>query len=175
MDPQAVCVMDVALCQRHIGAQPGGGVCAICLQERLIQLWRGEGNFTWDMEEFSVTPPPCKTPSVGYEPSPVMDGVDAEVATTSGACFPVIFRMRHLQRGVTQDSSKQRQKIDRSSDRQQQFSCELRSIVKEIAALHERKKMEKAGKKRAGTTTDRGGVSVRRLPQEEVAEDVTQV
>lgn len=186
-------VMDVAMCERHSGAQPGGGICAICLQEKLILLWRGEGNSNWDTEEFSITPPlvhdACNTPPAACEPSSSgVVGVRHVYSSAASACFPVLFRVRNLQRDDVHESSKsskgfEREKIDRSSsglvadvgsgDRQHQFSCELKSIMKELSALHEKKRLEKAVKKRPGIET--GCLSARGQQHEEVAADVTQV
>jgi hypothetical protein len=182
--------MDVAMCERHSGAQPGGGICAICLQEKLMLLWRGEGNSNWDTEEFSITPPlvyeSSKTPPV-CEPSST-EAVNApNVYRAAAACFPVVFRVRKLQRDDVHESSKsskglEREKIDRScsgwdgdgpGDRQHQFSCEIKSIMKELTALHEKKKLEKAIKKRPAAES--GCPSVRRQQHEEVAADVSQV
>ena len=187
---EKACIMDVAKCERHSGAQPGGGICAICLQEKLMLLWRGEGNSNWDTEEFSITPPlvydSSKTPPM-CEPSPAEAVTAPNVYRAASACFPVLFRVRNLQRDDVHESSKsskglEREKIDKScsrldvdgsNDGQHQFSCEIKSIMKELTALHEKKKLEKAVRKRPGTES--GCLSVRRQQHEEVAADVSQV
>lgn len=179
------CAVDVTLCERHIGAQPGGGICAMCLQEKLILLWRGEGNSNWDTEEFSITPPlvqdSCDTPPA-CEPSPA----DAYPVYKAGsACLPLVFHFRNFQRNGVHDSSKSskvlaREKIDRSCfgldadmDHQHQFSCEIKSILKELAALHEKKKLERAEKRRSGT--EGACLSGRHQQHEEAAADLSQV
>lgn len=178
------CAVDVTLCERHIGAQPGGGICAMCLQEKLILLWRGEGNSNWDTEEFSITPPlvqdSCDTPPA-CEPSPA----DAYPVYKAGsACLPLVFHFRNFQRNGVHDSSKSskvlaREKIDRSCfgldadmDHQHQFSCEIKSILKELAALHEKKKLERAEKRRSGT--EGACLSGRHQQHEEAAADLSQ-
>ncbi|KAG0624456.1 hypothetical protein M758_3G249400 [Ceratodon purpureus] len=178
--------MDMAMCERHSGAQPGGGICATCLQEKLMLLWRGEGNSNWDTEEFSVTPPvvydSSKSPPV-CEPQPAESVTAPNAYRAASACFPLLFRARNLQRDDVHESSKsskglEREKIDRScsvldGDHQHQFSCEIKSIIKELTALHEKKKLEKAVKKRR-PSTESGCLSARHQQHEGVAVDVSQ-
>lgn len=142
-------------CERHgSGSQPGGGICAVCLQEKLILLWRGEGqNANWDTEEFCVTPPPVLEEEDQERPSLREDDDDDEagprVGTSSSfACFPIRFRVKNDDR---KNDDHEREKIDRS-----QFSCELKSILKELAALHDKKKRR--------TGTESGSLSARRPP-----------
>lgn len=150
-------------CERHgSGSQPGGGICAVCLQEKLILLWRGEGqNANWDTEEFCVTPPPVLEEEEQERPSLPEEADDDDeagprVGTSSSfaACFPIRFRVKN--------DDHEREKIDRS-----QFSCELKSILKELAALHDKKKRR--------TGTESGSLSARRPPHyDESARDETE-
>lgn len=41
-------------CKRHLGSQPGSGVCSSCLEERLTQLWRGESSDQPTAEEIAI-------------------------------------------------------------------------------------------------------------------------
>jgi hypothetical protein len=129
------------------------------LQEKLILLWRGEGqNANWDTEEFCVTPPPLleeERPALEEQE----DGdEEPRVGTSSSfACFPIRFRVKNDDH---KNDDHEREKIDRS-----QFSCELKSILKELAALHDKKK---AAKRRTGS--DSGSLSARRPPHDEGGE-----
>lgn len=179
-------IMDVGKCIRHSGAQPGGGICAVCLQEKLMLLWRGEGNSKWNTEDFSITPPlvhdSCHTPlacdSSAAKAHPVYK--------SGSACFPLVFRIQSFQRDDVHESSKsskglEREKIDRgysgldvgdADDHSHQFSCEIKSIMKELAALHEKKKLEKAEKRQSGIES--GCISARRHQYEEAAAELSQ-
>lgn len=157
-------LMPETICELHTGARPGGGVCAICLQEKLFQLWRGEGKSTWDNEEFPITPPAQETMEIPpvCEPSPQPDLHSHKEVIP---CFPLFFRsVRNSHREEVRELSKggEREKIDESGrygktglddddgDRVQQFSCEIKSIVKEFATLHDKRRTEKA-KRRSGS------------------------
>lgn len=193
MEHKGCTMMQVPPCERHSGGQPGAGICAVCLQEKLTQLWRGEGDSNWKSDTYSVTPPAaqesCETQTQtprGCEPSPPSP---SNYYKSSGTpCFPVVFRVRNLQRDDAHESSKsskgfEREKIDRGyslgtdgdddgGDRGHQFSCEIKSIMKELAALHEKKRSEKCVKKRVGS--DNGSPLAQRQYQEAHV-DVSQV
>lgn len=195
MEHKGCMMMQVPPCERHSGGQPGAGICAVCLQEKLTQLWRGEGDSNWKSDTYSTTPPAvqesCETQTQtqtprGCEPSPPSP---SNYYKSSGTpCFPVVFRVRNLQRDDAHESSKsskgfEREKIDRGyslgtdgdddgGDRGHQFSCEIKSIMKELAALHEKKRSEKCVKKRGGS--DNGSPLAQRQYQEAHV-DVSQV
>lgn len=80
-------------CTRHPSqSPPGGGVCAICLQERLLWLWRGE-SFRLEDDPTSQQPEeddahaPAR-PSVGFDPDVSTVRIELQVNETASEPIP---------------------------------------------------------------------------------------